>query len=168
MIILDTNSLVRLLVQDLQSDDYSRLLGLLETAKTAGLTIGIPAPVFAEFLVRADEATADMLDAFERKQNIKVLPFDKRAAHECAILDRVALASGQKKGSSRDAWQKVKIDRQILAIARVHAAVEIISSDANLLSSARRVGIRGRSVADLPIRKIDKQGSLPLPSPENT
>lgn len=162
MIILDTNSLVRVLTVDQEHDDAARFRGLLARAKSGGIQIGIPAPVFAEFLVRTDESTSDMLTAFERKQAVRVLPFDKRAAHECALLDRAALATGSKRHGAKDAWQKVKIDRQIVAIARVHNAQILLSDDGDLASSALRVGLAVQSIGDLPIPDDALQRPLDL------
>lgn len=166
MIVLDTNSLVRMMVSEESSDDASRLRGLLEMSKREAIPIGIPAPVFGEFLVRTDDATTDILNALDRRQSIRILPFDKRAAHECALLDRYALAQGDKKQGARAVpWQKLKIDRQILAIARVHGAQLIVTSDASLRTLANRVGITVTSVPELPIREQDKQHALDLKAP---
>lgn len=166
MIILDTNSLVKAIIVDQSHDDAARFRGLLERAKTGGIPVGIPAPVFAEFLVRADDATTEMLAVFEKKQAIRILPFDKKAAHECALLDRVALASGNKKHGAKDAWQKVKIDRQIIAIARVHSAQLILTTDADLTALAHRVGLSVQSIGELPIPDDAKQQALDLAAPE--
>lgn len=167
MIVLDTRALVKLTtLEPKEDDDALRLRGLLQQAADAGLAIGVPAPVYAEFLVRADDATTDMLAAFEKKALLRILPFDKRAAHECALLDRVALSAGDKKGGNKAApWQKVKIDRQIIAIARVHAAKEIITDDGDLTTLANRVGLSVRGVEALPIPEPDRQHDLPLPAP---
>ena len=163
MIVLDTSSLVRVIVVDQEDDDAARFRGLLERAKAGGIPIGIPAPVFAEFLVRTDDATVDMLAMFEKRQAVRILPFDKRAAHECALLDRAALESGNKRHGAKDAWQKVKIDRQIIAIARVHSAQLLLTSDAGLRALANRVGITVQSVSELPIPEEAKQRPLDLP-----
>lgn len=163
MIILDANALVKLTVADPKTDDDAlRLQGMLDRAAAGGIVVGIPAPAFAEFLVRADDATIDILSAFERKSLLRVLPFDKRAAHECALLDRFALAAGDKKGGVRSAWQKVKIDRQIIAIARVHGAQEIITNDGDLTTLANRVGLKVSSISELPIPDDGRQRGLDL------
>lgn len=160
MIVLDTNALVRWMIAAEGSDDEARFAGLVDVCKKASLAIGIPTPVFAEFLVRTDEATTPLLQAFERKRSVRLLPFDKRCAHECALLDRAALASRNKRAGSTDAWQKVKIDRQIIAIARVNGVTRLISEDGNLKGLAARVGIEATAVDDLPIPDAAKQ--LPI------
>lgn len=166
MIILDANCLVRALVVEEDSEDAARFRGLLKDAKDAGVVVGIPAPAFAEFLVRTDEATAELLNAFERRQAIRILPFDKRAAHECAQLDRAALASGAKRQGSKDAWQKVKVDRQIVAIARVHNAQLLLTSDAGLTTIAAAAGLNVSDIRALPLPPDALQRSLDLKPPE--
>ena len=163
MIILDTSSLVQMTTVEDDHDDAARFRGLLESAKRSGTAVGIPAPAFAEFLVRTDDATTEMLAMFEKKQSVRILPFDKRAAHECALLDRAALLDGDKRAGAKGAWQKVKIDRQIIAIARVHVVRRIITSDASLKSLAARLGIEACSVSELPIPDEAKQRNLELP-----
>jgi predicted nucleic acid-binding protein len=162
LIILDTNSLVQMMVVDETDDDAARLRGLMEKAKASGISLGIPAPVFAEFLVRTDDATTEMLNAFERRQAVRILPFDKRAAHECALLDRAALATGDKRGGSKVSWQKLKIDRQIIAIARVNSAQLLLTNDSSLRTLANRLGLPVQTVADLPIPDDAKQRPLDL------
>ena len=166
MIILDTNALVRLLTHKEKSDDAARFRGMTAGAKKSGIVIGIPAPAFAEFLVRTDDATFEYLTVVERKQAIKVLPFDRRAAHECALLDRHALETGRKKGDSSKAWQHVKIDRQIVAIAKVANAAQIISGDLDLRTLALRTGLNAINVDDLPIPTEGKQRELGLEGDE--
>ena len=162
MIILDTNTLVQLVVVDQASDDAHRLKGLLETAKRDGMVIGIPTPVFAEFLVRADDATTELLVALDRKAAVRILPFDKKSAHECALLDQAAYARGGKKAESKQPWQRVKIDRQIIAIARANGATQIITSDKDLIAHSNRYGLEIRRVGDLPIPDSAKQQALDL------
>lgn len=160
MIILDTSSLVRLINAADDSDDAARFSGLLAHAKQAGVALGIPAPVFAEFLVKTDEATTEMLLAVERRRGLRVLPFDKRVAHECALLDRAAIAGGNKKGVSTSSWQKIKIDRQILAIAKANNATLVVTSDKDMTTMAHRIGLSVSKVSELPIPAEARQISL--------
>jgi predicted nucleic acid-binding protein len=162
MIILDTMSLVTLVTVDDKSDDAARFQGLLTRAKEGGVSIGVPAPVFAEFLVKTNDATTEMLLAVERKRGLRILPFDKRVAHECALLDRAAIAGGNKKGASTQSWQRVKIDRQILAIARANNATLLLTSDTDMTSMANRLGLNVQKVVDLPIPDDRRQTSLSL------
>jgi len=160
VIILDTNSLVRWIVADPDEDDAARFKALLENAKEAGVGIGVPAPAFAEFLVRTDEATTEVLSAVERRRGFRVLPFDKRAAHECALLDRAALVTGKKGDAKTQPWQKIKIDRQILAIARVNGAQLLITADKTLTTMANSLGLSVKTIPELPIPDEARQRPL--------
>ena len=168
MIILDTSALVAWAIADPDDEIAARLAALFERAEVDAVGVGIPAPVFAEFLVRTDEATTAMLATIERKRGLSVLPFDKRAAHECALLDRAALAAGAKRAGGTQHWQKVKIDRQIVAIARVHNCQLLVTSDRDLAAWARRVGVRVSSVDELPLPDEAKQRRLPLAQPDDS
>jgi predicted nucleic acid-binding protein len=160
MIILDANALVAWLKSIPGDDTDSRFQGLFERAQSGGVAIGIPAQAFAEFLVRADEGTGDMLDALERKRFIKILPFDKKAAHETALTDRALLAQGGKKSGGTEPWQKIKTDRQIMGVARSNNATLIVSNDGELLKLARVHGISAVRVDELPIPDERRQQAL--------
>lgn len=66
-------------------------------------------------------------------------------------MTREAAEAGDKKSGSEQPWQKVKFDRQIIAIARVVGASKIYSDDENLAKFAKRIGIEVISIWDLPI-----------------
>ena len=161
MIVFDTNALVKL-ASGAEDDDFLRIRGVVIAAEKARDPIGIPAPAFAEFLVDTDQATTEILAMFERKQAFRILPFDKRAAHECALLDRDALATRRKRSGLASPRQKVKVDRQIAAIARVHGADQIISNDGDIRAIGMRVGMVVHRLEDLPIPEQDRQRKLGL------
>lgn len=48
-----------------------------------------------------------------------------------------------------DVWNKIKYDRQIVAIAKVNQATAIYTDDAGLRNTARRIGIAVVGVADM-------------------
>src|SRR5262245_61917353 len=90
----------------------------------------IPTPAPSEALVKAGAAASQRI--VEELQNYAVFsiePFDTLAALEVAAMSREALAGGNKKANLKAPWQKVKYDRQIVAIAKVHGATEIYSDD---------------------------------------
>ena len=167
MIVLDTNALVGLLVPE-QNDNSLRLRGLVTSSVDKREPIGIPAPVFAEFLAGADEAKAALLEMFDGKAFLQVLPFDRRAAHECALLDRQALLARRRKDATSAPRQKAKVDRQIIAIAKVCGARQVISNDANVLSIGRLVGLQVTTIESLPIPDNLKQLRIPFETPSDT
>ena len=99
----------------------------------------------------------------ERKPRFKLLPFDRRAAVECALLEQHARAQGiGKQGGSSAPWQKVKIDRQILAISLVNQADLLICMDNNLVNMAAYCNLKTASVEDLEMPPELLQISLDL------
>jgi predicted nucleic acid-binding protein len=126
-----------------------RMRYLVEQLREAGTRILIPAPVLAEFLTFAD---AEYLTEINQNMWFEIAPFDQRAAVEAAIALRRALASGQgKKLGLADTWQKIKIDRQLVAIAKVNDAAPIYTSDSAVVRLAKDAGIEVVHLADLPI-----------------
>ena len=112
-------------------------------------TILVAAPVMAEVLVRAEEAAGEILSKVAGEANLRVAPFDLRAAAETALMTREAIAKGHKGGGSGEPWQKVKIDRQIVATARVGRADLIYADDRGLIKFARALGMEAKSTWDL-------------------
>lgn len=111
----------------------------------------IPTPVLAEVLVAAEDAAPDILNRMQTFARLQIVPFDQRAAVELAIMTRDAIKHGSKKGASDRPWQKVKFDRQIIAIARVTGSDHIYSDDTSLCDFARSVNVDARSTWDLPL-----------------
>jgi hypothetical protein len=66
-------------------------------------------------------------------------------------MTRDAIQNGNKKGTSNSSWAKVKFDRQIVAIARIHKATTIYSDDADIASICKNSTISVVSVGDLPL-----------------
>lgn len=58
---------------------------------------------------------------------------------------------GGKKAGGNQAYQKVKFDRQIVAVARVHGAHTIYSDDQDLGRFAKNAGLKVVCTWDLPI-----------------
>jgi hypothetical protein len=95
------------------------------------------------------------------------------AAVELAAMELMATAKGAKrKPASPDTpWQKVKFDRQIVAISKLHGAHTIYSDDRDIRSIAEDIGIKVISCweLDLPVSKTPLLDSLPPelePEPE--
>lgn len=124
---------------------------LLLAGLTAADTLLVPTPVLSEILVKAGEAGPDVLVALQTLARIRIAAFDERAAVETAMMTRDAIAQGDKRSGSDQPWQKVKFDRQIIAIARVHAATLILADDNGLVAFAHSLGMDVMSSWDLPL-----------------
>jgi hypothetical protein len=121
-----------------------------EIERTRG-TIVIPTPALAEVLVRAGDAAPEILDRFNRSARFKIADFDQRAAVELAAMTREAIRAGNKFDGVDAPWQKVKVDRQIVAIARVNSARAIYSDDAGVATFATKLGLTVIRTWELPL-----------------
>ena len=137
-----------------------RIQHLVEQLQAAGTRIAVPAPVLAEFLTFGN---AEYLTEINQSMWFEIAPFDQRAAIEAAVAIRRAVSAGLgKKLGLSDTWQKIKVDRQLIAIAKVIEATAVYSTDAGVLTLAKESGLEAVHVADLPLPPTDPQQALPL------
>lgn len=151
MIAIDANVLIVWSAKKTPDLIRARLNHLLETAAKNKQRILIPTPALAEFLVRTDDATTEWLNELEKKSAVEVCAFDRRAAFECAFIERGAHQKGDKKHGSDSAYQKVKFDRQIVAIAKSRNAGLIVSDDDSLRRVSLSVGLQVSKIEELPV-----------------
>jgi hypothetical protein len=130
----------------------------------------IPTPALSEALVTAGpQASQKIVEDLQKYAVFAIEPFDTRAALEAAAMLRAALANGNKRGTTKGSWQKVKVDRQIVAIARVHGATEIYSDDGDVAALGALAKINVISLSDLPLPPEKAQLSLELePAADHT
>lgn len=121
----------------------------------------IPTPVTAEILTAVGPNNADYLRIINRARVFDVKAFDEIAAMELAFLNRDVF-NGQDKKSGVESRQKVKVDRQILAICKVARCDTLYTDDLNLGRRAAMCDIKAIGVAELPIPDSAKQGELEL------
>jgi predicted nucleic acid-binding protein len=164
MIIFDANVLISLSTGDENDETFERLSGLIQDLVAAKTVIGVPAPAWAEFLCGTGLGTSGVIQVLKKRSAIRILPFDEVAATELAAIDQSTRAKGGKKGASKSHWQKIKVDRQILAIARVLGVTAIYTEDVDLIAEAGRLGVTVCRVGDIPLKP--KQTKLDLPDPE--
>lgn len=111
----------------------------------------VPTPTLAEILVYAEDDGPAFLEQINAYSRVRIKPFDQRAAVELAATTRAAKAAGDKKGASTAPWQKVKLDRQIIAIAIVSRASHLYTDDTNMAAFGRAAGLNVISTWDLPV-----------------
>ncbi|CAK0758894.1 PIN domain-containing protein [uncultured Gammaproteobacteria bacterium] len=159
MVVFDTNFLMLLLDPNAKSssgkaisDDKERIDFLVKTLSARKEKIVIPAPVIAEFLVGINPSDREKhISCLTKSVVFRIEAFGLRAAIENADLDREIRGSKGKKGSSEEPWQKIKIDRQIIAIAKVSGASTLYSMDKGLSTLGESVGMIVVSLAELPL-----------------
>ncbi len=142
--------------------DYieERINGLLEKIEKQKNKIIIPSPVLSEVLTDAGNGMSSLVQKIQKNSIFRIIPFDTLAAVELAAMTYDAKKKGDKKSGSSETWAKVKFDRQIVAIAKVHGATAIYSDDNNLLKFAEKANINVIKLVDIPIPENAKQVSF--------
>lgn len=123
----------------------------------------VPTPVLTEILARAKDATPGYLDTLRSQKAISLAAFDQRAAIEAGFMLGDILTAAVPANQEKRA---VKFDIQILAIAKVNGADQLISTDENLLRRAGQLGITAIHLSKLPLPPAPPQLALALPQPE--
>lgn len=159
---IDANVLVTAIGPD--SDRKKQVLHLLDRLDKLKGKVIIPTPALAEYLVHADQAGLATVNALQKRASIKIADFDTAAAFETSQMDGAALARGNKRDGADQPWQKVKFDRQIVAVAKVHGAKLIISDDDGVRKVAARQGISTMNVDELAFPDSERQAPLPIPA----
>ncbi|MCL1618318.1 type II toxin-antitoxin system VapC family toxin [Ralstonia pseudosolanacearum] len=162
MILFDANVLISLSTGKENDDIFERISGLIQDLVAAKTIIGVPAPAWAEFLCGTGLATSDVIQVLKKRSAIRILPFDEVAATELAFIDQTTRAKGSKKGASKSHWQKIKVDRQILATARVLNVTAIYTEDDDLIVEATRLGVTVHRTSEIPLKP--KQNKLDFDS----
>ncbi|MFC7334087.1 hypothetical protein [Rhodocista pekingensis] len=137
--------------------DY--LVARLQTDKTK---ISIPTPALSEALVRAGRAGLAYVEKLSKSAAFSIDSFDILAAQEAAIMCSEARAAGDKRGGAQGDWQKVKVDRQIVAIAKVRRAATIYSNDADIRAMAPSAGLSVVGLEELPLPPTPPKRDMPL------
>lgn len=133
-----------------------RIAQLIADVEKARGTILIPTPALAEVLVKGGDAGPAILDRLNASARFKIADFDQRAAVEVAAMTREALRAGDKFAGVAEPWQKVKYDRQIVAIARVNGASALYADDRGVAAFGKMVGLT-----------VIRSWELPLPPTED-
>lgn len=146
----------------LARERVEHLIAELDAARAKAL---IPTPVLSEVLVNAGAAAPAYLDLLARSSCLQVVDFDQRAAVELAAIVRQAMVAGDLRGGSASPRQKIKVDRQIVATAKVNRASVIYSDDADMARFGQRAGLRVVTTAELPLPPEQAQAELPWSAP---
>lgn len=157
VIVVDANFIVAYCTATTPADDRARIENFIENAEKAKSKIIFPMVAVAEFLVGADLAGIEFLNTLDKKACILMADFNRAAAYELAQIDRAAKGAGDKKDESEEHWQKIKVDRQLVATGKSLGATLIISNDKNVRNNALRIGMEGTSIQDLELPESARQ-----------
>lgn len=111
--------------------------------------IVIPAPAMAEYFVQSKISDLVIFNDLIGKPWILIGPFDYMAAIELHLIENAARGNGDKRDGIEAPWQKIKIDRQIVAIGRAHRCDLIVTDDHGVAAASVRAGIPTSSIDDL-------------------
>jgi predicted nucleic acid-binding protein len=146
------------------ADGRERVEYLIDQLSESKTPILVPTPVLAEVLVRAGSATGEYLTKVRSVPGFRIGNFDQKAAVELALMTGAALKTGKKRGAgvASAPWQKVKFDRQIVAIAKSEQVTHVYSTDDNLRKLAAAEGMKAFDLSDLSMPPRKLQQDLPL------
>jgi predicted nucleic acid-binding protein len=155
--VIDANVLAALFSKNHEDVRDVRIRGLIADSRAIRTRLIVPAPVFAEFAVKARDKELEFITS---QHVFKLVPFDAIAALECGFLIRDVFAQENKKDR-----HSIKFDLQILAIAKVCRATRLVTNDRQLRSRSVSLGIPAISIIELPIPDNEKQIVLSLDDP---
>lgn len=112
-------------------------------------------PALAVVLVRAGTAGGNYVTQLSRPAAFKIEAFDLQGAVEVAAMTAKGIAKGDKSGGNNAVWQKVKYDRQVVAIAKMHGCTTIYTDDLGIQTFAEALNIPTVGVAALPLPPQD-------------
>jgi predicted nucleic acid-binding protein len=161
-VVIDNNVLVKWITAEEDSSTFRRLSYFFDQVTESKQQIIVPAPVVAEFLVVADEARLELMKKLRESTAVTIAAFDYRAAVECSLITAAAKNRGDTKYGGDSSKQKIKIDEQIVSIARVMGATLIVSNDRDVQKIAARVNIETKQIEELDLPPTPTQGSLGL------
>ncbi len=136
-----------------------RAQGLLQSLEKARRKIVVPTPAAAELLTAIGPEAQQYINMVQRSRLFEVASFDPRCAHELAILNRGVFKDIDDRNDAQP-YQKRKVDRQIIAVCRVHDVTDLHTTDGNLCNLARLCGINPIRIEELPIPDSARQGDM--------
>lgn len=165
---LDANALISWIHPNTDALTIARLELLFENITKSRGKLIVPTPCLAEAFVHTQDETAEWVEIMSRKSAFVLAPFDAKAALECALIERVAFSKGGKRAGtvSKEPYQKIKIDRQIAAISKVHQTDLLVTGDQNLRAVCKTVGIKTSLVSELEVPVAALQQPLALNHPK--
>lgn len=156
MIAFDTNFLILFL--DPAPDDTTygvenaaaRVASLVQDLQQTKERILIPAPALAEFLTGVDPDQRPIyLEKIRSISRFEIGPFDGIAAVVLATIDDSERENGVTHSGEPGSRQRVKVDRQIVAIASARNARAVASAERGVRNIAERSGMKAIGLEEL-------------------
>lgn len=128
----------------------ARVDHLIEKLSNSGEVVLVPTPVLTELLCRADDQKDRIMRDLNKGNRFRIGAFDQRAAFELALMLEDWRIAGKPRDPNETA-AKVKLDRQIVAIAKVNGAHTIYTDDDGLMKFAQKNDLEVVLTWDLPL-----------------
>ena len=157
-VVFDSTILIDLLNPRLKGDVRAALDELVRVLAKSKTRVLVPAPCFTELLIHAGKAKDEYSRLLSNGTSFEIIPFDRRAATECALLLEDAWDKGSKRAITRT---KFKFDWMIVACAISRNAKRLYSDDADILRLAGEVGLSVVSQRQLHVPPASRQMHLP-------
>jgi hypothetical protein len=125
-----------------------RVDGLIDSLSDKKAKIIIPTPALTELLMAGKFTIQVYIEKLKTFGAFQIRAYDERAAIELAAR-YVATKKTNKERTKQAPWNKVKFDRQIVAIAKTQGASTVYSDDDQLRQFARECGMDAYGLADL-------------------
>ena len=135
-----------------------RVDGLIESLSDKRAKIIIPTPALTEVLMAGKFTVQVYIETLKKFAAFQIRAYDERAAIELAAR-YVSTKKTNKNRAKQAPWNKVKFDRQIVAIAKIQGASAVYSDDEQVREFAIECGMDAYGLADVSIPS--KQPKLP-------
>jgi hypothetical protein len=143
---------------DLARERAESVVHALEKARRK---IILPTPACAELLTAIGPTAQQYINTIGRSRLFEVASFDARCAAELALLNRDTFRLNDER-DGLEPYQKIKVDRQIIAICRVNGVTELYTDDGPLGRRAKLCGIIPIRISEIPVPDTEKQYPLEL------
>ncbi len=139
-----------------------RVQALIDKLSRSSVRVLVPTPALAEAMT-ASEGLEAAIEFMQSHDAFEPATFDFRAAYELAELTKSDPNADRRKAGEQDSKQKVKFDRQIVAIAKVHGAGVLYTDDKRQSGFAKDAGLEVVHTWNLPLPIEFAQHDLDFP-----
>ena len=157
-VVFDSTYLIDLFNPKLAGDQRAALDHLIRDLSKSRLRVLIPSLCLTELLIRAGKARDQYVQRLGNASSFEVIPFDRRAATECALLLEEAWDSKSQRDITRT---KFKYDWMIVACAASRGVQKIYTDDSDILRCAAKVGIQAIAQKVLIVPAESRQLRIP-------
>jgi predicted nucleic acid-binding protein len=127
-----------------------RVDGLIESLSNKKAKIIIPTPALTELLMAGKFSVQVYVEKLKTFGSFQIRAYDERAAIELAA-QYVSTKKTNKEREKQAPWNKIKFDRQIVAIAKTQGVSVVYSDDDQLRQFARECGMDAYGLAEISV-----------------